>query len=56
MPFAMVSPYPIELVDRGDRVVIRTEAYDLERTAWLTPPRDASGADAARLFPRPLRR
>jgi hypothetical protein len=37
MPFAMMSPYPIELVDRGDRIVIRGEAYDLERVAWLEP-------------------
>jgi Family of unknown function (DUF6152) len=38
MPFAMMSPYPIEFVDRGDRIVIRGEAYDLERVAWLEPP------------------
>jgi len=37
MPFAMVSPYPIELADDGDRIVIRAEAYDLERVAWLEP-------------------
>jgi len=41
MPFAMMSPYPIELVDRGDRIVIRGEAYDLERVAWLEPPETA---------------
>lgn len=37
MPFAMMSPYPIELVNRGDRIVIRGEAYDLERVAYLEP-------------------
>jgi hypothetical protein len=41
-PFAMMSPYPIELVNRGDRIVIRGEAYDFERVAYLerleTPP------------------
>lgn len=42
MPFAMMSPYPIELVDRGDRIAIRGEAYDLERVAWLEPPETAS--------------
>jgi len=31
MPFAMMSPYPIELVDRGDDIVIRSEYNDLER-------------------------
>jgi hypothetical protein len=38
MPFAMMSPYPIELVRQGDRVLIRGEAYDLARTVHLTPP------------------
>ena len=31
MPFAMMSPYPIELVDRGDDILIRSEYNDLER-------------------------
>lgn len=38
MPFAMMSPYPIELIDRGDHIEIRGEAYDLEGVAWLEPP------------------
>ena len=37
MPFAMMSPYPIELIDAGDRILIRGEAYDLERVAYLAP-------------------
>jgi hypothetical protein len=37
MPFAMMSPYPIEFVDRGDHILIRGEAYDLERIARLEP-------------------
>lgn len=37
MPFAMMSPYPVELVRRDDRIVIRGEAYDLERVAYLEP-------------------
>jgi hypothetical protein len=37
MPFAMMSPYPIELIDRGDFIEIRGEAYDLERVAWRQP-------------------
>lgn len=31
MPFAMMSPYPIEIVDAGDEILIRGEAYDLVR-------------------------
>jgi hypothetical protein len=41
MPFAMMSPYPIELIDEGDRIVIRGEAYDLERVAYVEPPASA---------------
>ena len=41
MPFAMMSPYPIELVDAGDRILLRGEAYDLERIIHL----DASAAE-----------
>jgi len=37
MPFAMMSPYPIAFENRGDRILIRGEAYDLVRTAWLAP-------------------
>ena len=38
MPFAMMSPYPIEIVDAGDRILIRGEAYDLERVAYRAAP------------------
>lgn len=38
MPFAMMSPYPIEIVDLGDRIRIRGEAYDLERVAYRQAP------------------
>ena len=37
MPFAMMSPYPIELVREGDRLRIRGEAYDLTRFASFGP-------------------
>ncbi|HJR71610.1 MAG TPA: DUF6152 family protein [Gammaproteobacteria bacterium] len=47
MPFAMMSPYPIELVRQGDRLVIRGEAYDLTRSVHL-------GAPAATPEPSPL--
>src|SRR5688572_2583255 len=44
MPYAMMSPYPIEIVNQGDRLTIRGEAYDLSRVVYLSPqsPRDAS--------------
>jgi hypothetical protein len=38
MPYAMMSPYPIEIVNQGDRLLIRGEAYDLSRTVYLQPP------------------
>jgi hypothetical protein len=38
MPFAMMSPYPIEIVRQGDRLLIRGEAYDLTRVVHLAAP------------------
>lgn len=38
MPFAMMSPYPIQIVDAGERISIRGEAYDLERVVHRQPP------------------
>jgi hypothetical protein len=38
MPFAMMSPYPIEIVRKGDQLLIRGEAYDLTRIVYLTAP------------------
>jgi hypothetical protein len=38
MPYAMMSPYPIEIARQGDRLRIRGEAYDLTRTILLAPP------------------
>lgn len=40
MPFAMMSPYPIEIVAQGDRILIRGEAYDLERVVLSRAPAD----------------
>jgi hypothetical protein len=37
MPYAMMSPYPIEIVNQGDRLLIRGEAYDLSRVVHLSP-------------------
>ena len=44
MPTIMESPNPVEFIDRGDRIVLRMESFDTERTIWLTP--DAIAADA----------
>jgi hypothetical protein len=38
MPYAMMSPYPIEIVNQGDKLLIRGEAYDLSRTVYLQAP------------------
>ena len=44
MPYAMMSPYPIEIVDQGERVTIRGEAYDLTRTVYLRAPTGSRAA------------
>jgi len=55
MPYAMMSPYPIEIVDQGGgRLLIRGEAYDLTREVYLerpASPRDPSplGLSVARI-------
>ena len=38
MPFAMMSPYPMEIVRQGDQLLIRGEAYDLRRVIYLAKP------------------
>jgi hypothetical protein len=38
MPYAMMSPYPIEIVEQGNRLLIRGEAYDRTRVVYLEPP------------------
>jgi hypothetical protein len=53
MPYAMMSPYPIEIVNRGDRLLIRGEAYDLTRDVYLasapsTPGPTPLGSSRAR--------
>lgn len=48
MPAVIVNPYPIEFVDRGDRILLRIEEWDTVRTIHMT---DAAPPDAA---PAPL--
>lgn len=47
MPLLMGQPFPIELVDRGDTILLRLEEYDAVRTIYLPAaaqraPREAS--------------
>jgi hypothetical protein len=44
MPYAMMSPYPIEIVEQGNRLLVRGEAYDLTRVVYLAPPSSSPAA------------
>ena len=44
MPYAMMSPYPMEIVDKGKQLSIRGEAYDLTRTVYLEAPAGSRAA------------
>ncbi len=35
MPRIMVNPHPFEFIDQGDRITLRTELYDIERTIHM---------------------
>ena len=54
MPSMMNNPYPIEFVDRGDRIVLRLEEWDGERTIHMTedaaagPPPSPKGHSVGR--------
>ena len=37
VPMLMEQPYPIEFVQKQDRIVLRIELYDLERVIYLRP-------------------
>jgi hypothetical protein len=39
MPSMLDTPYPIELVDRGEQIVMRLEEWDAERTIYMNPRR-----------------
>ncbi|MGI9258842.1 MAG: DUF6152 family protein [Gammaproteobacteria bacterium] len=36
MPNAILNPYPIELVDEGDRIILRIEEWDQQRVIHMT--------------------
>jgi hypothetical protein len=44
MPYAMMSPYPMQIVDNGKQLTIRGEAYDLTRAVYLEAPAGARPA------------
>ncbi len=43
MPFAMSNPYPIELLDAGDNIIIKLEEYDAVREIHMRDKHDDKG-------------
>ncbi|HEY5623637.1 MAG TPA: DUF6152 family protein [Gammaproteobacteria bacterium] len=37
MPTTMFDPVPMQLIDAGDRILLRVEEYDIERVIYLDP-------------------
>jgi hypothetical protein len=48
MPTAMMAAFPFELSDAGDRIVLRTQYHDVERTIHMKPG-DASAVPPSKL-------
>ncbi len=38
MPRMMLTPYPVEFIDDGDRIIVRTEYFDIVRTIHMNRP------------------
>jgi hypothetical protein len=49
MPQIMAQPMPIELIDRGDAILIRLEEYDTLRTIHMNPASSPASAEHTRL-------
>ena len=49
MPYIMEQPYPMQLIDQGDTIVLRLEEYDTVRSIELAPNTDASDQSPNRL-------
>lgn len=49
MPSAMAQPYPIELVDAGEQILIKIEEYDAVREILLSDSHDAEDAAPSHL-------
>jgi len=48
MPTAMMAAFPFELIDARDRIILRTEYHDIERTIHMTSA-DASAVPPSKL-------
>ena len=47
MPSVMLGPLPIELIDRGETILLRAQVFDTHRTIYMNrsaPPADAPGS------------
>lgn len=49
MPLAIGAPYPIELIDDGENILVRMEEYDAVRTIHMTDIHDDENAVASTL-------
>ena len=49
MPRIMINPHPFEFIDQGDRIVLRTELYDIERTIHMRGDANPEDVPASRL-------
>jgi hypothetical protein len=49
MPTIMEQPYPMEIVDAGDRILLRIEEYDTLRTIYMSDMPDAASQPYSRL-------
>jgi hypothetical protein len=49
MPYIMEQPYPMEILDHDEEILLRLEEYDTVRTVYMTPDAAARGRAASRL-------
>ena len=49
LPEAMVSPFPVELVDNGDTITVRLEEWDNVRTIYMNPETAPADPEPSRL-------
>ena len=49
MPRIMINPHPFEFIDQGDRIILRTELYDTERTIHMSDSARPEDVPASRL-------
>ncbi len=44
MPKTMTDPTPIQIIDRGERIIVLQEEYDIERTIYMAEQGDAQAS------------